>query len=228
MKLTELTPHPQNNSIYSPTDLDDLKSSLTNFGQLEPIAITKKDKLIISGHRRFAAMQSLGWDECEVRFVEPDNEIIALIEHNKQRQKTKQDILNEARFLEKELKGLIGRGRNATLNRDGKKKGKRTTYDAEVATRLGLGTTQWKQLKSISNYQPDLVQKIDKGELSVSAAYKQVREENIKPKSEQTNPMEQEGWFQFQFKKFLKSPQQSSIITWEKLENQYETPKKVQ
>ena len=52
MKLNKLTAHPDNNKIYSPTDLDDLEKSLSEFGQLEPIAITKKNK-IISGHRRF-------------------------------------------------------------------------------------------------------------------------------------------------------------------------------
>ena len=101
MKLDDLSGHPDNNNIYDPTDLTDLEQSLSAHGQLEPIAITK-DKRIISGHRRFAAMKSLGWTECEVRIVEPDNEIIALIEHNRHRQKTKGDILREAKFLELE------------------------------------------------------------------------------------------------------------------------------
>ena len=37
MKLNKLTAHPDNNKIYSPTDLDDLEKSLSEFGQLEPI-----------------------------------------------------------------------------------------------------------------------------------------------------------------------------------------------
>ena len=87
MRLEELKSHPDNNRIYQPTDLHDLKNSLSSFGQLEPIAITK-DNRIISGHRRFAAMEELGWNECEVRIVEPDNEIIALIEPNRHRKTT--------------------------------------------------------------------------------------------------------------------------------------------
>ena len=87
MKLEELTSHPDNNRIYSPTDLNDLEKSLSSHGQLEPIAITKS-KRIISGHRRFSAMRNLGWDECEIRYIEPDNEIISLIEYNRHRQKT--------------------------------------------------------------------------------------------------------------------------------------------
>ena len=82
MNLSELTLHKDNGRIYQPTDLTDLKKRLSSFGQMEPIAITN-DKRIISGHRRVAAMEELGWDECEVRVVEPENEIIVLIEHSR-------------------------------------------------------------------------------------------------------------------------------------------------
>ena len=69
MKLNKLTAHPDNNKIYSPTDLDDLEKKLSEFGQLEPIT-TKKNK-IISGHRRFQTT-NLGWKECDVRIIEPE------------------------------------------------------------------------------------------------------------------------------------------------------------
>ena len=46
MKIAELTSHPDNNRIYQPTDLTDLKNSLESFGQLEPVAITKDKKII--------------------------------------------------------------------------------------------------------------------------------------------------------------------------------------
>ena len=107
MELTKLVAHPENIRIYSPQDLDELEISLETHGQLEPLAITK-DNIIISGHRRLAAMKNLGWLECDVRFVEPENPIIALIEHNRHREKTKSDILNEARYLEDELKNWWG------------------------------------------------------------------------------------------------------------------------
>ena len=55
MKLTELTEHPENSKIYQDTDLTDLKNSLSTYGQLEPIVITRMHR-IISGHRRFAAI----------------------------------------------------------------------------------------------------------------------------------------------------------------------------
>ena len=102
-KLFTLREHPENNRIYESHCLEDLKTSLNIHGQMEPLAVTKSG-LIISGHRRYNAMNSLGWSECDVRIVEPENEIIALIEHNRYRQKSSSDILKEARILEKELR----------------------------------------------------------------------------------------------------------------------------
>ena len=44
MKLNKLTAHPDNNKIYSPTDLDDLEKSLSEFGQLEPIRHNQEEQ----------------------------------------------------------------------------------------------------------------------------------------------------------------------------------------
>ena len=52
MKIEQLTTHPDNERIYSPTDLEGLENSLSSYGQMEPIAVTPSNK-IISGHRRF-------------------------------------------------------------------------------------------------------------------------------------------------------------------------------
>ena len=100
MRLDTLIQHPDNHRIYEPTDLEDLEKSLNDFGQMEPIAITPTNR-IISGHRRYMAMRNLGWEECEVRYIEPHNEIISLIEHNRHRVKTSSDVLNEVRYLQK-------------------------------------------------------------------------------------------------------------------------------
>ena len=199
MKLEKITVHPENERIYSPTDLEELEISLSSYGQMEPLAINPSHK-IISGHRRFVAMRNLGWKECEVRVIDPDNEIIALIEHNRHRQKTTSDILNEARCLESQLKDVVGRGRNASNQRSGKKKGERVTMVMELSQRLGVGTSKLKQLLSISNYEPSLIDKIDSGEMSVSAAYELVRTKHIKSK----NTKSPDSQFSFSFRRFLK------------------------
>ena len=175
-KLFTLREHPENNRIYESHCLEELKTSLNIHGQMEPLAVTKSG-LIISGHRRYNAMNSLGWSECDVRIVEPENELIALIEHNRYRQKSSSDILKEARVLEKELRKTIGRGRYASKKREGRYQGERITMVVQLSKKLGVGTSKLKQLFSISNYKPELIEEIDKGHLSVSAAYERIKDE---------------------------------------------------
>jgi len=170
MKISQIQPNPTNNDIYDQTDVGDLAKSIAENGLLEPLVITKQGNLL-SGHRRLSAVKQLGWEDVEVRVVDVDNEVIALIEHNRYRTKSEKDILRESRFLEKELRSQIGRGRNAAQDRQGKK----LKLDLELSKRLGVGTSKLKQLRSIENYEPRLIDEIDQGKISVSAAYKKVR-----------------------------------------------------
>ena len=186
MKLLNLKEHPENKHIYESCCVEDLKTSLNIHGQMEPIAITKNG-VIISGHRRFKAMSALGWLDCDVRIVTPENELIALIEHNRYRQKSASDILKEARVLEKELRKSIGRGRYASRNREGRLKGERITMVVQLSKKLGVGTSKLKQLFSISNYKPELIEQIDKGLLSVTAAYALVKSEFFDRENEKSS-----------------------------------------
>ena len=177
MDISKLHAHPENHRIYTAQDLSELEHSLLTYGQLEPLAITKTNR-IISGHRRFTAMSNLGWTDVDVRIVEPENELVSLVEYNRHRIKTASDILNEARILEEQLKGVVGRGRNAAKKRGGK----RITAVQEIAAKLGVGPTSLKQLMSVNNYDHSLIDKIDNKELSIGAAYQEVREKYIVPK----------------------------------------------
>lgn len=190
--LSQLKPNQINATIYDDTDLTDLVNSLDANGQLEPIIINKKNE-IISGHRRYYSMVQLGWDEGEVRIAEYDNETIALIEHNRHRTKSVKDILRESKILEKELKAKLGgRGKRTDLNG----KSKFVLVD-EMAKSLGYGLSKLKQLRTINNYAPHMVDKIDK-EYSLNQAYEIVREKylGVKKKSSKVD-------FKTSFKKLL-------------------------
>ena len=106
-ELTHIKPNVVNDEIYSQTDLSDLVLSLETHGQLEPIVVNQ-DFTIISGHRRYFSMMQLGWTECDIRVSNLENDIVALIEFNRSRIKSVNDILNESRILERELKKEIG------------------------------------------------------------------------------------------------------------------------
>ena len=80
-----------NSNIYDDTDITELADSIKQNGLLSPLVITKNGT-IISGHRRYDALKSLGMKEVEVIIAKPNNDVIELIEHNRHRTKTNGDI----------------------------------------------------------------------------------------------------------------------------------------
>ena len=97
--VSELDPHPKNQELYGDTtELDDtFVDSIRQKSVLEPLVITQ-DKRVISGHRRLRAAQEVGVDSVPVRVSEFDSELAereALIEFNRQREKTPGQIVNE-------------------------------------------------------------------------------------------------------------------------------------
>jgi len=193
-KLSQIKPNPVNDEIYSSTDLTDLQNSLKYNGQLEPIALNKKN-VIISGHRRYYAMKQLGWEECDVRINEYKNDTLALIQHNQHRVKSVKDILNEDKWLEKEYKKTMGQGKRNDLYY-GKSKNKTIV---EIASKIGIGPTKLKQLKTINNYEPKLLNDVDSGKLSANSAYEIVREKYILNGEKKSN----KEIFQSKFSKLL-------------------------
>jgi chromosome segregation and condensation protein ScpB len=157
-------------------------------------------------------MMQLGWSECDIRVSNLDNDIVALIEFNRSRIKSVNDILNESRYLEKELKKEIGRGRSATKQRNGKK----METIIEVSQKLGLSTTQLKKIKSIANYEPTLISAIDNGDMSVHKAYDIVREKYIN-----TTSLDDKEQFSKKLSKLLKDYQPSDLEIKEVLSRTY-------
>jgi len=97
--VTELEPHPKNTEIYG--DTDELEQtfveSIQEKGVLEPLVITE-EKQVISGHRRLKAAREVGIDNVPVRVSGFDSGLAereALIEFNRQRDKTPGQIVNE-------------------------------------------------------------------------------------------------------------------------------------
>ena len=192
-----LKPHPINATIYDDTNLTDLIDSIQANGQLEPIICNDKNE-IISGHRRYFSMVQMGCKEVEVRYADYENDIIGLIEHNRHRTKSVKDIVREAKVLEKELKTKLGgQGKRTDINGVNK-----FVIIEEMAKKLGFGLSKMKQLKSISNYEPELLDKIDKGELSVKGAYEIIKEKYMGSKKKTSK-----NSFESAFKKLLKEHQ---------------------
>ena len=99
---SELSAHPKNREIYGDTessdDIDDnFVESVSENGVIEPLVATT-DKQIISGHRRWIAAKTTDVETVPVRTCEFDDDLAereALIEFNRQREKTPGQIVNE-------------------------------------------------------------------------------------------------------------------------------------
>ncbi len=100
-KLSDLKPHPKNQQIYHDKADNDLVKSVREKGLLHALLITK-DGLIISGHRRFDAAKQAGLTEVPtVTFGSDDplDVLEALVEANRSRVKTNEQIGREAAIL---------------------------------------------------------------------------------------------------------------------------------
>ncbi len=100
-RLVALKPHPLNAALYGGEELDEaLAESVRQCGILEPLTITRDD-VILSGHRRLLAAAAC--DRITVPCIVVDGDPLdlewRLIESNRQRAKSREQIGREAREL---------------------------------------------------------------------------------------------------------------------------------
>ena len=165
--LSQVQPHPLNETIYDLSNIDDLVVSIGEVGLLTPVVVNQQYQLI-SGHRRIEAVRRLGWDEVDVEVIETaseDEEKSLLVHFNKQRVKTTREIINEAETLRPLY--VVGQGKRSDLtsvprNRSGR--------DA-LADAVGVSSSQLGKLLFIQKENPDFITAIDEGKLTVRQAY---------------------------------------------------------
>ncbi len=172
MKVDSLRPNPINSEIYDDNQsaLEELKLSIQENGLLEPITIDETD-MVISGHRRLMALKLIGQSEVDCRLTKFENTTIATIELNRYRQKSNKEINNEIQILYDEYSKETKRGRPL------KGEIRNLSYSSmdKVAKSLGVSLTKAKKIKSIGRYEPQLLQKIDMGIISLQKAYNYVQ-----------------------------------------------------
>lgn len=176
VNITELKPHPLNAEIYTnidDSDLQKLSDSIKSNGLIQKIKVNP-DMIILSGHRRWKALELAGILSTDVEIVHTINEKMFIIESNRYRKKTFSEIMKEAEVLLTEEKQENNPGR----------------ANDKVAEITGVGSGVqlfkmkkiWETSKDNENIKQD-IERIDKGEASVHSVYDKVKRLEI-PKDE--------------------------------------------
>ena len=167
--LNKLKVHKMHSQIYASNYPDDLIQSIQDSGLLEKIVVNNATELVIlSGVRRFQALKHLGYTKTDVIIsnTPSSDESLTLISFNKQRQKTATEMVNEIENLK--LIWAVKRGRKpANVVQFGKVN---TRAKISQATRICTGNIS--KLELINKKNPDLITKIDQGDLSINQAHK--------------------------------------------------------
>lgn len=104
--ITAIRPYENNAKIHTPEQVEQIKNSILEFGNNDPIAIDA-DGVIIEGHGRLLALQALGYTEVEVirlgHLTEDQRKAYTLI-HNKLTMNTGFDL----EILAQELQDIEG------------------------------------------------------------------------------------------------------------------------
>ncbi len=130
LKMELLTPNPnQPRKIFNESSLNELATSIKEYGVLNPVLVRKKDNLyeIIAGERRYRAAKIVGLTEIPVIIKDiSDDKVseIALIE-NIQREnitpieeaKTYDTIIKTTKMTERQLSEYIGKSQPAIANK---------------------------------------------------------------------------------------------------------------
>lgn len=106
LKLSELKPYEKNAKIHTQEQIEQIKSSIEQFGMNDPIAIWGKENLIVEGHGRLEALKQLGIDEVDCIRLDhlTDEERRAYtLAHNKLTMNTDFDY----GILDEELDGIL-------------------------------------------------------------------------------------------------------------------------
>lgn len=65
LNIDTLTPDPHNAKSHPEWQIEQIKNSIEQFGNLDPIGIWGEDNLIVEGHGRYEALKALGYTEAE-------------------------------------------------------------------------------------------------------------------------------------------------------------------
>jgi len=165
----------------APGWLDDLERSIEKLGVLQPIGVTPDSELIF-GYRRLMACKALGMEEIPARVIDvaADDPVTALrmeqAENNIRKDFTPSEKVEIARRIEEALAGRHGSNQHKRKEECQKIDTPPGRSDDIAAKSVGWNRETYRQAKKVvEEAPPEVKAKVDAGEMSVSAAYKETR-----------------------------------------------------
>ena len=171
--------------IYStPENYEDIKNNILEFGVIQPILVNRSNLVVISGNLRLKIARELGYEAVPVIFRElsEDELNIVALSTNKQRKKSKLDILNEMEFVKKYFN--VGQGSRTDLNPQLKEEA-----DRKKSTLSGISKYDQDQVKKAQRLSSELfgenandvlkteLTKVDKGQGSLNSLVKRLEKQ---------------------------------------------------
>ena len=171
--LTELHPYP--NHPYGIRDdpaMQDTVDSIKANGVVVPAIVRPRAEggyEIVAGHRRKKASEQAGFTEmpCIVRNLTDDEAIIQLVDSNAQRE----DVLpsERAKAYKMRLEAIKRQGARSDLTSPNNSAKFRS--DDEVGNTEGISGDTVRNIISLNNLVPELMDMVDKGKISLTPAY---------------------------------------------------------
>jgi len=158
--------------------------SISEVGLLQSLIIDQYQQ-IISGNRRFESIKRLGWEEVEVEVkeVKDGEEELFLVHFNKQRIKSFKELINEYLILD----GYYRKGQGKRTDLTSVKSNRSSSRDM-VSKEMGISSSQLHRLIFIHKYQPEHIELLDIGILTVNQSYLQIQRELKEKESRENKP----------------------------------------
>ena len=175
--LTELHPHPDHPyAIRDDEAMKDTLDSVRENGVVVPAIVrplASGGYEIVSGHRRKRASEQAGYQDmpCIVRNLTDDEAIIQLVDSNAQRENALPSERAKAYKMRLEaIKRTAGRPRK-DLSENSPNHSANFRSDDEVGNLEGISGDTVRNMISLNNLVPELMEMVDRGKISLTPAY---------------------------------------------------------
>ena len=174
-------------------DIDSLAEDIRENGLINPVTLTPDGKLL-AGERRLRAVKTLGWNTVDARVVENSDDMrrlrIEISENEHRKEFTFSEKMAYAELLHKQYDAEAKANSLANLKNGDSSSVSRDTVgrtNERIASEVGIGSAvTLSRAEYVSDHAtPEMIAALDAEQLSINAAYKQLKE--LARKAEEEN-----------------------------------------